>query len=189
MTTLPPRLTGILKLLPLYLLILAVLAGCTSMVAHTSIDPYISDKVKRDSLEQLAKQYCQEKQAQSGTAKPIRLPDYLFTTDGCSRWLDKSWVSCCVAHDIAYWCGGSYEDREEADQLFKQCVNQKAEMMGGLMHLGVRIGGSPWWPTPWRWGYGWKKWPKGYQKAGNPQAIVNILSTLHIQETLEKQLK
>ena len=24
-----------------------------------------------------------------------------------------------------------------------------------MMQAGVRIGGAPWQPVPWRWGYGW----------------------------------
>jgi hypothetical protein len=26
----------------------------------------------------------------------------------------------------------------------------------------VRVGGSPYWPTRFRWGYGWP-WPRGYR--------------------------
>ena len=29
------------------------------------------------------------------------------------------------------------------------------------MYLGVRIGAVPWYPVPFRWGYGWD-WPHGY---------------------------
>jgi hypothetical protein len=27
----------------------------------------------------------------------------------------------------------------------------------------VRVGGSPYWPTKFRWGYGWS-WPRGYKE-------------------------
>ena len=30
-----------------------------------------------------------------------------------------------------------------------------------LMLAGVRVGGSPFWPTEFRWGYGWP-WPRFY---------------------------
>jgi hypothetical protein len=189
MTKFQSALTCILKSFFRNGFVLTTLAGCTSMVAHTSIDPYISNKEKRDKLELLAEQYCQEKQSVADRNNPAKLPDYLFTTDGCSRWFDDSWVSCCVAHDITYWCGGSNEDRAEADQIFKQCINQKAALMGGMMHLGVRVGGSPWLPTPWRWGYGWKKWPKGYQEDSKHQAVNSIFDKLHIPETIDDQLK
>lgn len=158
------------------------------MIAHNSIDPYMSSKQKRDELEKIAEQYCQTKQSLSGNIQSVIMPDYLFTTDGCSRWLDESWVSCCIVHDIIYWCGGSDEDREEADQFIKQCVNQKASLIGGLMYPAVRVGGSPWLPTPWRWGYGWKEWPKGYQKT-NHHDIKNILKKQYILEKIEEQLK
>jgi hypothetical protein len=29
------------------------------------------------------------------------------------------------------------------------------------MFAGVRVGGSPYFPTPFRWGYGWS-YPRGY---------------------------
>ena len=38
-------------------------------------------------------------------------PSYPFTTDGCTLWPDGFWQSCCVEHDMAYWCGGSAEER------------------------------------------------------------------------------
>ena len=44
-----------------------------------------------------------------------------FTTDGCSEFPDGTpahknlWLKCCVAHDIKYWAGGSYNDRLNAD--------------------------------------------------------------------------
>lgn len=159
------------------------------MIARTSIDPFISNKEKRDALELLAVQYCQEKQSAPGYAQPIKMPDYLFTTDGCSRWFDASWVSCCVVHDIMYWCGGSDEDRKEADQIIQQCVGPKASLIGGMMYLGVRVGGSAWLPTPWRWGYGWKKWPRGYEYTNKHQSVSSILDKLRTLESVEELLK
>ncbi len=140
-------------------------------------------------LELLAATYCREKQSVPENRQPVMMPDYQFTTDGCSRWFDESWVSCCVVHDILYWCGGSAEDRKEADNIMMQCANQKAALMGGIMYPGVRIGGSPWLPTPWRWGYGWEKWPIGYQKTVRYKTIKSILDKLGIPEAVERQLK
>jgi hypothetical protein len=168
--------------------VLLITAGCTTLVAKTSIDPYQSNYQKRMSLEQLASKYCQVKQSSSGQKQSAVLPDYRFTTDGCSRWPDKSWLSCCVVHDIMYWCGGSDKDRKEADKIMMQCVNRKTSMLGGVMYPGVRLGGSPWLPTPWRWGYGWKEWPKGYQHIEHQQDINSILKKLEITEAVEKQL-
>ena len=89
-------------------------------------------------------------------------PPHPFTTDGCSLWPDGPWVECCVLHDRAYWCGGSAEERERADRTLEACVESAgSSATAGAMWLGVRIGGVPWWPAPWRWGYGWD-YPAGY---------------------------
>lgn len=86
-----------------------------------------------------------------------------FTTDGCSRFPDRSrngkpdWCHCCAAHDVAYWRGGSAEERLAADRELKACV-QKASQDDGLaalMYVGVRAGGGPYYNTSYRWGYGW----------------------------------
>ncbi|WP_205702478.1 hypothetical protein [Inhella crocodyli] len=86
-----------------------------------------------------------------------------FQTDGCSRFADRSersrsdWCHCCVAHDLAYWQGGTVVEREAADAALRHCVTQASgsEGLGRLMLAGVRVGGGPAWPTPYRWGYGW----------------------------------
>lgn len=86
-----------------------------------------------------------------------------FTTDGCSLFPDRSlvstsdWCGCCLAHDLAYWRGGTAEERLQADQDLKSCVlaaSGNAEL-ADLMFLGVRTGGGPYFLTPYRWGYGW----------------------------------
>lgn len=92
-----------------------------------------------------------------------------FTTDGCSEFPDGNlkhrtlWRECCVAHDRAYWQGGTYEERELADEALRLCVARTGEpQIAALMLAGVRVGGSPYWPTSYRWGYGWP-WPRGYR--------------------------
>jgi hypothetical protein len=164
-----------------------VLNGCTTMVAYTSLEPYTTDKGKRNALEVAAEQYCQAKKEQSACLNYSR-PDYIFTTDGCTRWFDGSWTACCVAHDIAYWCGGTSDNREEADQLLMQCANQKQAFLGYLMYASVRVMGSPWLPTPWRWGYGWKQWPLGYEKSVITEPEAEILKQLLIPALLENDL-
>ncbi len=93
-----------------------------------------------------------------------------FTTDGCSAFPDGSphqnelWLECCVAHDRAYWLGGTYTQREAADRRLRQCVQEVgAPAVASLMLIGVRVGGSPFWPTTFRWGYGWD-YPRGYRE-------------------------
>ncbi len=99
-------------------------------------------------------------------------PPREFTTDGCSggmSWFwqtlikphtktDIPWRQCCVVHDRAYWMGGTWTDRRAADRHLRQCVGEQGyPVLGWLMYFGVRMGGSPFWPVSWRWGYGWKK--------------------------------
>ncbi len=85
-----------------------------------------------------------------------------FTTDGCSSFPNGTfahqslWLSCCIRHDFAYWKGGSYAERLAADQALEECVAQVGEpAIAKLMLAGVRVGGSPFFPTSFRWGYGW----------------------------------
>ena len=96
-----------------------------------------------------------------------------FTTDGCSSFPDGTieqdalWKYCCVVHDYAYWQGGSRDDRKAADAALSQCVAQVGEPeIAKLMLAGVRVGGTPYLPTRFRWGYGWP-WPRGYKLLNN----------------------
>lgn len=92
-----------------------------------------------------------------------------FTTDGCSAFPDGTfnnnslWLDCCIRHDIAYWKGGSFEDRRAADEVLKECVANIGEPgIARLMEAGVRLGGTPYFPTTYRWGYGWS-YARGYK--------------------------
>ena len=85
-----------------------------------------------------------------------------FTTDGCSdfpngtRQQKDLWLNCCIAHDKKYWAGGTAAEREAADRQLEACVAGVGEpAIARIMLAGVRVGGSPWWPTSYRWGYGW----------------------------------
>ncbi len=91
-----------------------------------------------------------------------------FSSDGCSSFPDGTiklntlWLSCCTAHDYEYWKGGTYKQRLLADKALKQCVSKNGEPEIGLLMLaGVRIGGTPYLPTSFRWGYGWP-YPRHY---------------------------
>ena len=92
-----------------------------------------------------------------------------FSSDGCSAFPDGTlahktlWLNCCTAHDFSYWKGGNYQQRVEADQTLKNCVAQVGQpQIAKLMLAGVRVGGTPLLPTPFRWGYGWG-YPRGYK--------------------------
>lgn len=99
--------------------------------------------------------------AYAGELKP-------FSSDGCSSFPDGTlkqndlWLACCEAHDYDYWKGGTYRQRLDSDKLLKECVAKVGEPEIALLMLaGVRVGGSPFVPTKFRWGYGWP-YPKFY---------------------------
>jgi hypothetical protein len=92
-----------------------------------------------------------------------------FTTDGCSSFPDGTieqaslWENCCISHDFAYWQGGTFEERLVADEELESCVAGVGEpTIASLMLAGVRVGGTPYLPTSYRWGYGWP-FMRGYK--------------------------
>ncbi|HSC67447.1 MAG TPA: helicase [Cellvibrio sp.] len=98
-----------------------------------------------------------------------------FTTDGCSLWMDGTmqqpnlWRHCCVAHDLAYWLGGTQAKRKKADEDILECVMvAQGSGMAKYMYTNIRWGGSPYWMNHYRWGYGWNYfdglWPRGYKE-------------------------
>ena len=109
-----------------------------------------------------------------------------FTSDGCSLFLDGTfekpdlWKECCHKHDIAYWQGGTKEQRLKADLTFKACVEKKTgdSTLAELMYDAVRVGGEPYFPTWYRWGYGWPI-GRGYQKLSQQEQVL-------VQTKLEK---
>jgi len=91
-----------------------------------------------------------------------------FTSDGCSLFPNGSLedrnkcLPCCIEHDLAYWQGGTEEQRKEADNKLKHCVAAAGEkQISEIMHFGVTIGGDAIYPTRYRWGYGWP-YERGY---------------------------
>jgi hypothetical protein len=92
-----------------------------------------------------------------------------FYSDGCSLFPDgkvgdrRLWCDCCFAHDIAYWRGGTEEERKVADQALRSCVFEKTRdpKLAAVMYEGVRFGGSPVFLNWYRWGYGWS-YGRGY---------------------------
>jgi len=93
-----------------------------------------------------------------------------FTSDGCSLFPDgtlsdrNKWCDCCFTHDLAYWQGGTEEQRLAADQALGDCVLQRTgnRALAETMYLGVRSGGHPVFPAWYRWGYGWP-YGRGYR--------------------------
>ena len=92
-----------------------------------------------------------------------------FRSDGCSAFPDGTigqralWLDCCIEHDRTYWAGGTFADRKAADKALKACVLAAGEpRIAQIMLAGVRVGGSPYFPTKFRWGYGWP-YLRGYK--------------------------
>jgi hypothetical protein len=69
-----------------------------------------------------------------------------------------------VAHDFAYWQGGTKDDKKYADQKLAQCLKTIGipKITRKLFYWAVRSGGSAYFHTRWRWGYGWK-FQRGYE--------------------------
>ncbi len=106
--------------------------------------------------------------ALSGCASTATIKD--FTTDGCSLFPDGTiserdmWCDCCFYHDIAYWRGGTKEERKQADKALRICIKNKSDSssIAWIMYMGVRFGGHPIFPTWFRWAYGWS-YGRGYE--------------------------
>lgn len=105
-----------------------------------------------------------------------------FTSDGCSSFPNGTrsentlWLSCCEQHDLAYWQGGTYQQRLDADNELKACVAGVGKPDVALLMLaGVRVGGSPFWPTQFRWGYGWSYFKPYGELSVSEQAQVKKL--------------
>jgi hypothetical protein len=86
-----------------------------------------------------------------------------FESDGCTLFPDdlsilkSDWCDCCFEHDIAYWEGGTEDERLKADESLRDCVKEKSgnDNLANVIYKGVRSGGSPYFYNWYRWGYGW----------------------------------
>ena len=125
-----------------------------------------------------------------------------FATDGCSVWIDgppkhpNLWRHCCVAHDLAYWIGGTKAQRRKADDELKRCIfeAQRPMLASQTTFYGVRMGGGPYWPMSYRWGFGWNywdgKWLRGYKTlTTEEQAQVEQLMSAALHVIAEDALK
>jgi hypothetical protein len=84
--------------------------------------------------------------------------------DGCSggmSWFYRSvlrrvpvWEGCCDVHDRAYGPGGTSDQRATADRRLYDCVSATGHTAtAAVMWLAVRLGGTPFFPFGWRWGF------------------------------------
>lgn len=101
-----------------------------------------------------------------------------FTSDGCTLFPDGTienrdkWCDCCQAHDLAYWQGGSADERQLADASLRDCVLKRTgdQNLAETMYIGVQAGGHPAFPTWYRWGYGWP-YGRGYQQLSGVERL------------------
>lgn len=85
--------------------------------------------------------------------------------DGCSGGMSAfyrhvlhklpAWEGCCDTHDKAYEKGGTSDQRMIADGRLRDCVAATGHTVEAWAMWGaVKIGGQPFFPFGWRWGYG-----------------------------------
>lgn len=102
-----------------------------------------------------------------------------FTSDGCSLFPDGTigdrakWCECCLRHDIAYWRGGTEDERRKSDEELRTCVAERtgSKSLAETMYLGVRAGGHPVFPAWYRWAYGWS-YGRGYRPLSDEEQQV-----------------
>jgi hypothetical protein len=138
------------------------LAAATSLAfgcaTHHTVEPYRSDPDAARALEARAERTCAAMEPRAG------IPERPFVTDGCTAYPDGRKASCCIDHDIPYWCGGTRDQRRQADADLASCVaDTGSPVQGRLMSWGVRVSGHPFVSAGWRWGFG-HAYPAGYAK-------------------------
>jgi hypothetical protein len=110
-----------------------------------------------------------------------------FTTDGCTMFSNGTksepdkWHHCCYKHDVAYWAGGSFSQRRNADLEFSRCLKEAGEpTLAVIGYIGVRLGGTAVLPTPHRWAYGWTG-VRGYWSL-NPEEQLEVQKSMPSSE-------
>jgi hypothetical protein len=85
-----------------------------------------------------------------------------FETDYCTLFPEGTakqpelWKQCCFEHDLRYWFGGSFANRDVADTFLKQCVQEVAgSFWANAIYDGVRRGHSSPIKNRLHWGWGW----------------------------------
>jgi hypothetical protein len=124
----------------------------------------------------------------SAPPAPPTLSIQPFSTDGCSLFPDRAlvgkadWCHCCLEHDLAYWRGGTVDQRLKADQQLQACVLHASgnPALADLMLAGVRSGGGPYFFTTYRWAYGWP-FGRNYEALSvDEQAAVALLEQQYL---------
>jgi hypothetical protein len=96
--------------------------------------------------------------------------------DGCTLAPEFDFPHCCDEHDTRYWAGGTADERKLADRDLRECILAAGHgVLSNVYYFGVRLGGTPYLPTPWRWGFGWD-YPHGYASRCESEAAHGSLS-------------
>lgn len=92
------------------------------------------------------------------------IPPRDFKFDGCTLFpehiLGLNLTRACLDHDIAYWAGGTAEERAAADQAFKTAVaaaGKAGTIVAPLVYFGTYLFGDTWLTKLFdaNWGFGW----------------------------------
>lgn len=115
-----------------------------------------------------------------------------FSYDGCSSFPDaigmNDWSACCLEHDIKYWVGGTSTQKSIADDELETCVAERTnKAFGKLVRFGVEVGGQPWLPTTWRWGYGWVI-NRGFKEIGPSEQLKIDAMTAQIPNPIDLEI-
>lgn len=78
-------------------------------------------------------------------------PPKPFVYDGCTFFVDSfitvDMQTACLTHDIAYWYGGTKEERQIADKKLREDVAELGvvgTVLSYPVYLGVRVFGDSW---------------------------------------------
>lgn len=93
------------------------------------------------------------------------LPPIAFYQDGCTAFPDwlpgHNFYEACLNHDIAYWLGGSEEERTLVNRALAEQVRPLGPLgpfLAPIMYTAVQYGGNSWISHELgsEWGYGWQ---------------------------------
>ena len=101
-----------------------------------------------------------------GETNEKQTPPKEFVHDGCTLLPDKlpwnDFTQACFDHDVAYWYGGTKEERNNADKNLKQAVAESGTIgyiLQWPIYLLVHLFGDTWLTKLFdaNWGFGWNK--------------------------------
>ena len=80
-----------------------------------------------------------------------------FSSNGCSGFREAMFFSCCFAHDLAFWAGGTCSDRARSDRDLRRCVLDISgeHMIADIGYLLVTLGAIPGQFVKDGWGRAW----------------------------------